>query len=44
MAVMPVAENRMVYVSMGSHMKSFSKGYTYSFEVHLMENGGISEF
>ncbi len=31
-AVMPVAEKyRMVYVSMGGHMKSFSQGYTYSF-------------
>jgi branched-chain amino acid transport system substrate-binding protein len=29
---MPVAEKyRMVYVSMGGHMKSFSQGYTYSF-------------
>ena len=31
-AVMPVAEKyKMVYVSMGGHMKSFSQGYTYSF-------------
>ena len=31
-AVMPLAEKyRMVYVSMGGHMKSFSQGYTYSF-------------
>jgi branched-chain amino acid transport system substrate-binding protein len=31
-AVMPLAEKyKMVYVSMGGHMKSFSQGYTYSF-------------
>lgn len=31
-AVMPVTEKyKMVYVSMGGHMKSFSQGYTYSF-------------
>jgi branched-chain amino acid transport system substrate-binding protein len=31
-AVMPVAEKyKMVYVSMGGHMVSFSQGYTYSF-------------
>jgi len=31
-AVMPVAEkHKMVYVSMGGHMKSFQQGYTYSF-------------
>ncbi len=31
-AVMPVAEKyKMVYVSMGGHMKSFEQGYTYSF-------------
>jgi len=31
-AVMPVAEKyKMVYVSMGGHMKSFQQGYTYSF-------------
>jgi len=31
-AVMAVAENhKMVYVSMGGHMKSFEQGYTYSF-------------
>ena len=31
-AVMPVAEKyKMVYVSMGGHMKSFSQGYIYSF-------------
>ncbi len=31
-AVMPVAEkHKMVYVSMGGHMASFTQGYTYSF-------------
>ncbi|HAJ27127.1 MAG TPA: ABC transporter substrate-binding protein [Syntrophus sp. (in: bacteria)] len=31
-AVMPVAEkHKVVYVSMGGHMKSFQQGYTYSF-------------
>jgi branched-chain amino acid transport system substrate-binding protein len=31
-AVMPLAEKyKMVYVSMGGHMKSFSQGYAYSF-------------
>ena len=31
-AVMPLAEKyKMVYVSMGGHMKSFSQGYSYSF-------------
>jgi branched-chain amino acid transport system substrate-binding protein len=31
-AVMPVAEkHKVVYVSMGGHMKSFEQGYTYSF-------------
>ena len=31
-AVMPVVEKyKMVYVSMGGHMRSFSQGYTYSF-------------
>ncbi len=31
-AVMPVAEkHKMVYVSMGGHMKSFKQGYTYCF-------------
>ncbi|MEW6261983.1 MAG: amino acid ABC transporter substrate-binding protein [Thermodesulfobacteriota bacterium] len=31
-AVMPVAEKyKMVYVSMGGHLKSFEQGYTYSF-------------
>jgi branched-chain amino acid transport system substrate-binding protein len=31
-AVMPLAEKyKMVYVSMGGHMKSFLQGYTYSF-------------
>jgi branched-chain amino acid transport system substrate-binding protein len=31
-AVMPVAEShKMVYVSMGGHMASFTRGYTYSF-------------
>ncbi len=41
-AVMPVAEKyKMVYVSMGGHMESFSQGYTYSFRRPASDGGVV---